>query len=86
MIKEIYVVFGCMNTGSASLTYPEDFETVGFYEKKEDAQAHVDRLNEENGTNEQGEWLEEDQVHEHDYYDGMVYTVETLQNLQNLKV
>lgn len=74
MINEVHVVFGYMNTGSGSLTYPDDFETVGFYEDKVEAQEHVDRLNKENG-------YEED-----DYdYDGMVYEVDTLKNLKTVK-
>jgi len=81
MIKEVHVVFGYMNTGSASLTYPEDFDTVGFYESEEDAQAHVDRLNKENGVDENGEW-DDDHEDEDDDYDGMVYIVDTLKNLR----
>jgi len=45
--KKMYIVMGHNNGGSASLTYPEDFETVGVFLTKEGAQAKVDELNEE---------------------------------------
>jgi hypothetical protein len=80
-MKTIYVVFGYMNTGSCSLTYPEDFETVGFYEVKDECQEHVDRLNTENGVDQNGEWLDQDDVQHDDPYDGMMYVVDVLENL-----
>lgn len=83
MVKEVYVVFGYANTGSGSLTWPEDFEIEGFYENKRDAQAHVDRLNDENGVDECGEYTD-DEEHD-DQYDGTVYTVETVKNLKSKK-
>ena len=45
--KKMYVVQGYMNTGSASLTYPEDFDTVGIFLDREKAQAKCDEMNEE---------------------------------------
>jgi hypothetical protein len=87
-IKEVYVVFGYMNSGSGSLTYPEDFETEGFYLVRKDAQDHVDRLNRENGIDENGDWLddeEEDHDDQYDQYDGMVYTVDVVENISHQK-
>lgn len=90
-MDKVYVVFGYMNTGSGSLTYPEDFETVGFYEKEEDARAHVKRLNDEEGVPSccRDHWevedSDEDEEEEDEDYDGMVYTVDVLENLKTKK-
>lgn len=80
-MDKVYVVFGFMNTGSGSLTYPEDFEFEGFYDNEKDAQGHIDRLNGENGVDEDGEW-DENHEDEDDDYDGMVYQVEEVKNLK----
>jgi len=83
-MKEVHVVFGYANTGSGSLTFPEDFDFEGYYESKKDAQDHVDRLNKENGVDESGEWLDEEEEHD-DQYDGTVYTFYSLKNLKTKK-
>lgn len=44
-MDKVYVVAGYMNTGSGSLTYPEDFDTIGFFETRKEAQDHADELN-----------------------------------------
>ena len=45
--KKMYLVMGHMNTGSGSLTYPEDFDVVGVYDNRGDAQSDCDRRNKE---------------------------------------
>jgi hypothetical protein len=79
-MKTIYAVFGYANTGSGSLTFPEDFDFKGFFEVKSDAQAYVDALNTENGVDEGGEWLDDGEAI--DPYDGTVYTFYDLNNLK----
>jgi hypothetical protein len=46
-MKTVYVVLGYKNSGSGSLTYPEDLEFEGFYQSQQDAQDLCDRLNQE---------------------------------------
>lgn len=83
MIKTIHVVFGYANSGSGSLTFPEDFNFVGFYESHQDAQDHCDRLNKETlegmvDTN--GNPIED--ISELDCGDETIYEVESLENLK----
>ena len=44
---KMFLVMGHNNGGSSSLTYPEDFETVGLFKSRENAQKKVDELNED---------------------------------------
>lgn len=76
-MKKVYVVLGYMNTGSASLTFPEDFDIEGFYENKKDAQAHCDRLNPEEESDDDGDQMFEDGQ--------MVYEVWSVKNLTKKK-
>lgn len=81
-MDKVYVVSGHRNSGSGSLTYPEDFETVGFYDNQKDAQDHCDRLNKETlkgMENEDGEPIED--IYDLDCGDEMVYEVDPVENL-----
>ncbi len=80
MVKKIHVVFGYMNSGSGSLTFPEDFDILGFYEDEKDAKAHCDLLNKEVLENEGVEDIEDLECS-----DDMVYVVESLDNLKKKK-
>lgn len=85
-IPQVHVVFGFMNTGSGSLTFPEDFNFKGFFVDMEDAQAEVKRLNDEEEVPrscrlDEDEGSIDDEEDEGDDYDGMIYTFETVKNL-----
>jgi hypothetical protein len=96
-MKDIYVVFSVMDTGSGSLTFPEDFNFVGYYEKEKDAQDHVERENLKNGIVDFGERVfdeskryessddEDEEDEDEEVYDGPtdedVFTYEKLSNL-----
>lgn len=95
-MKKVFCVIGVMDSGSGSLTYPEDFEFVGFFETDKEAQAHADELNRSNGIrdfgtriseNEDGD--EEEEEDEDGDFDGptdeTVYTVEEFKFLGSKK-
>lgn len=71
---KIYLVTGVDQGGSGSLTYPEDFETVGAYRTKERAE-EVTRLKNE----EQGAPLREDFTDDDDYLDAFEEWAEELE-------
>ena len=93
-MKDIYVVFSVMDSGSGSLTFPEDFSFEGYYEKEKDAQDHVERENTKNGIVDFGERVheesdDEDEDEDKDDYDGptdeIVFTYEKLSDLKKKK-
>lgn len=45
--KELFLVIGVAQSGSGSLTWPEDFDIVGVYDDKDLAQKEAKRLNPE---------------------------------------
>jgi hypothetical protein len=81
-MDKVFVVFGYRNSGSGSLTYPEDFDVKGFYVSREDAQSHCDRLN-----NETLKGMEDDDgnpvtdIFDLECGDETVYEVDELNNL-----
>jgi hypothetical protein len=48
-IKTAYLVIGVANTGSGSLTFPEDVEMMGVFIEKVLAENYAHRLNDESG-------------------------------------
>lgn len=93
-MKDIYVVFSVMDSGSGSLTFPEDFDFVGFYENEKDARDHVERENEKNGIVDFGQRVSSDEDEEDDDEefdddgeptDEVVFTYEKLSNLKKKK-
>jgi hypothetical protein len=87
----MYVVIGHVNTGSGSLTYPEDFDVVGYCATRAEAAAACDRLNalerEQNGYAPEPEAGEDDEFNDYDddEFDGMVYEYEVIQPLASDK-
>jgi len=45
--QKVFLVMGVMDTGSGSLTFPEDFNLKGVWTDETDARAHADLLNRE---------------------------------------
>ena len=93
-MKEVYVVVGVMDSGSASLTFPEDFEIKGFFTEREDACTYCENLNTENGVVTFGERISDedsdpdDEDHEEDTggpTDEMVYEVWDVKDLSKKK-
>lgn len=59
--KQVFLVVGVMNTGSGSLTWPEDFHMEGVFDNQEDAQEFCDELNSDNvGVDDEFEYTVED--------------------------
>lgn len=98
-MNKVFCVIGVMDSGSGSLTYPEDFEFEGFFETEKEAQDHADDLNKSNGLqdfgtripeNEDGDEEDEesDEDEEGDYEgptDETFYVVEEFKNLSKNK-
>jgi hypothetical protein len=83
IMKTVHVVFGYRNSGSGSLTFPEDFEFEGFYENKKDAQDHCDRLNRETLAgmeDEEGNPIED--IYDLECGDETIYETHALDNLK----
>lgn len=71
----VWFLFGYMNTGSSSLTFPEDFELLGVYESEQDARDEMKRLNDKS-LQEEGIELEDDEdIYDLECGDFMVYEV-----------
>lgn len=78
---KVFIVTGHTNTGSGTLTYPEDFSVVGVFLTPEQANAHALNLNAGNNTvfdENEGQWIESGDTDEDEdsEYDGTVYEVE----------
>lgn len=69
--KKTFLVLGYLDTGSGTLTFPEDFDFIGSYTDQEEAQKHVDLLNKREGHGDDGD----DELVEDFEGEGMVYTV-----------
>ena len=65
---QVFLVFGYMGTGSASLTFPEDFDIVGVYHNQGVADAEAMRRNDEAKAD--GGSTDDD-----DDFEGMTYEV-----------
>ena len=70
--SKTFLVLGYVDSGSGSLTFPEDFDFVGAYTDKDEAQEHVDLLNRKNGTKDP---YGDDEDEDDGCSDEMVYTV-----------
>jgi len=53
--KKTFLVLGYLDTGSGTLTFPEDFDFIGSYTDQEEAQKHVDLLNKREGHGDDGD-------------------------------
>jgi hypothetical protein len=49
-MAKAYLVVGFMNTGSGSLTFPEDFDFIAIYMNEAEADKHAAQLNRESGA------------------------------------
>jgi hypothetical protein len=95
---KLYLVLGVMNTGSGSLTYPEDFDFDRVYTKPKDAQKRVNELNDREGVPVDARPPsidpDDDSVSEHENeddeddsdeeYEGLVYEVVSLDHVGDL--
>lgn len=68
-----FLILGVNNTGSGSLTWPEDFHLVGIWDDQDEAEKECDRLN---GVEEDSPFHRLDEPE--DEKEGMVYEVRTL--------
>jgi hypothetical protein len=84
----VYLVLGVANTGSCSLTWPEDFDLLGYFDNEADAEKYAEAKNKEEGVPKDPD--EEDFEDDLEYsealeefhdYEGMVYEVYELDKL-----
>lgn len=76
--SKVYVVFSYENTGSGSLTYPEDFDFVKAFTDPLKAETFAAESNKANGVpteDEDGDEIDDVDCIDTDQYDGTIHTV-----------
>lgn len=67
--KQVWLVIGVEQSGSASLTWPEDFELVGVYDNEAAADKVAKSMQPEGMPEEPGEDATDDEIDEYDNFD-----------------